>query len=126
MAAKSPRIFKSLLQLPVNPQLYIPLLAGGAGDGRLSTTSPASEQSDPAVTVGSGEGVEGEGVDGRALPMEDEEEEEGKLLPEKLPEDDAMRPPFYLRAIYTVFPALQKSEHSEFTVPCITVGTHSL
>ena len=44
---------------------------------------------------------------------EDDEEERGndqreEAAPEKLPDDDVMKEPFYLRAFFTVFPMLKR------------------
>ena len=63
---------------------------------------------------GSERGGEEGGEKGREeTDGEGEEEERGndqkeEAAPEKLPDDDVMKEPFYLRAFFTVFPMLKK------------------
>ena len=58
-------------------------------------------------------GEEGGERGGEETDGEGEEEEKGndqreEAAPEKLPDDDVMKEPFYLRAFFTVFPMLKK------------------
>lgn len=58
-------------------------------------------------------GEEGGERGGEETDGEGEEEERGndqreEAAPEKLPDDDVMKEPFYLRAFFTVFPMLKK------------------